>query len=210
MQLERRDPTPGPEDGQLGFTVDEMANIAEKVLREIGLISGFSRLVLVIGHGSTSLNNPHESAYDCGPAAARGGPNARALAQMLNDRRIRERLADRGIDVPAETYFVGGLHNTCNESLAFFDLDLMPASHRAEFESVQRDCEDAVTATLTSVAAGSSRPRCRCPSPGRDSTSSDGRKTSRRCGPNAATPRTPSASSAGADARGCSSIAAPS
>lgn len=144
LQLERRDPTPGPEDGQLGFTVDEMANIAEKVLREIGLISGFSRLVLVIGHGSTSLNNPHESAHDCGACGgARGGPNARALAQMLNDRRIRERLAERGIDVPAETHFVGGLHNTSNESLAFFDLDLVPASRRAEFESVRRDCEDA-------------------------------------------------------------------
>ena len=62
---------------------------------------------------------------------------------MLNDRRIRERLAERGIDVPAETHFVGGIHNTSNESLAFFDLDLVPASHRAEFESVRRDCEDA-------------------------------------------------------------------
>ena len=29
--------------------------------------------------------------------------------------------------------FVGGLHNTCNEYVKFFDIDRVPASHRAEF-----------------------------------------------------------------------------
>jgi uncharacterized protein YbcC (UPF0753/DUF2309 family) len=144
LQLERQSSTPGPEDGRLGFTVEEMTDIGEKVLREIGLTSGFSRLVLVIGHGSTSLNNPHESAHDCGACGgARGGPNARALAQMLNDRRIRDRLAGRGIAIPAETHFVGGMHNTSNETLPFYDLDLLPESHRPEFEAVRRICEDA-------------------------------------------------------------------
>ena len=66
LQLERTDGAPGPETGHLGYTVDEMTKIAEKVLRELGMTSGFSRLVFVFGHGSTSLNNPHESAHDCG------------------------------------------------------------------------------------------------------------------------------------------------
>lgn len=139
LQLERTLATPGPENGQLGFTVDEMAGIAEKVLRELGMTSVFSRLVFVFGHGSTSLNNPHESAHDCGACGgARGGPNARALAQMLNDGRVRERLARHGLSVPAETFFVGGMHNTSNETLAFYDLDLLPDSHRSEFESIQQ------------------------------------------------------------------------
>ena len=139
LQLERTLATPGPETGQLGFTVDEMAGIAEKVLRELGMTSVFSRLVFVFGHGSTSLNNPHESAHDCGACGgARGGPNARALAQMLNDERVRERLARNGLSVPAETFFVGGMHNTSNETLAFYDLDLLPESHRSEFESIQQ------------------------------------------------------------------------
>jgi uncharacterized protein YbcC (UPF0753/DUF2309 family) len=144
LQLERTEATPGPEDGHVGFTLDEMTGIAEKVLRETGLAWGLSRLVLIIGHGSTSMNNPHESAHDCGACGgARGGPNARALAQILNDRRVRDRLGEKGMSVPPETVFVGGMHNTSSEAVTFYDLDLLPESHREEFESVQSVVERA-------------------------------------------------------------------
>jgi uncharacterized protein YbcC (UPF0753/DUF2309 family) len=113
LRLERGESAPGPHDGQIGFTLDEMADIGERVLRDIGLTARFAPLVLVFGHGSTSLNNPHESAHDCGACGgARGGPNGRALAQMLNDPRVRERLEQRGLRLPADTFFIGGMHNT--------------------------------------------------------------------------------------------------
>jgi uncharacterized protein YbcC (UPF0753/DUF2309 family) len=144
LQLERTDPDPTPDGRHRGFTLGEMADIAEKVLREIGLTSGFARLVLVLGHGSTSLNNPHESAHDCGACGgARGGPNGRALAQILNDRRVREQLSERGIKIPDHAAFVGGMHNTSNESVTFYDVDLVPESHQADFEAVQADLERA-------------------------------------------------------------------
>ena len=144
LQLERSQPTPGPEDGQLGFTVDEMTAIVERLLRDVGLTSNYARLVVVAGHGSTSLNNPHKSAYDCGACGGgAGGPNARALAQMANDPRVRGRLQDRGLVLPPETVFVGALHNTCDDSLTFYDLDRLPRSHQAEFEQVQHAMEDA-------------------------------------------------------------------
>src|SRR5262249_34501936 len=144
LQLERTQPEALADGAHLGLTRDEMTDIAEKVLREIGLTSGFARLVLVIGHGSTSMNNPHESAHDCGACGgARGGPNARALAQILNDERVREALGSRGLVVPAQTFFVGGMHNTSNESVTYYDLDLVPESHQKEFATVRLDVDSA-------------------------------------------------------------------
>jgi uncharacterized protein YbcC (UPF0753/DUF2309 family) len=144
LRMERDGPNPGTEKGQIGFSLDEMTDIADRVLRDTGLTSGFCRLVLIFGHGSTSLNNPHESAHDCGACGgSRGGPNARALAHILNDLRVRERLKARGLILPPETQFVGGMHNTSSEAITFYDLDRLPESHRAEFDHVRALVEQA-------------------------------------------------------------------
>jgi uncharacterized protein YbcC (UPF0753/DUF2309 family) len=144
LQVERTCPTAGTEPGQIGYTVEEMAAIVERVLRDIGLTSGFARLVVITGHGSSSLNNPHESAHDCGACGGgRGGPNARAFARMANDPRIRDQLAARGLTVPHETVFVGAYHNTCDESLAFFDLDRLPPSHQIDFAAARQVLDEA-------------------------------------------------------------------
>ncbi len=132
--------------GALGFSLEEMTDIGERVLRDIGLTTNFAPLVLVLGHGSTSLNNPHESAHDCGACGgSRGGPNARALAQILNDRRIRERLQQRGLRIPTQTIFLGGMCNTSSEAITFEDCDLLPLSHQQEFSEVcsllERACD---------------------------------------------------------------------
>ncbi len=131
---------PGSENGHLGFTLEEMTTNAERLLRDIGLTHTFSRLVLAIGHGSFSLNNPHKSAYDCGACGGSpGAPNARTAALVLNDPRVRERLATRGIMIPSQTHFVGGFHNTCDDSVTLFDAGKVPPTHREEFERVRRE-----------------------------------------------------------------------
>jgi uncharacterized protein len=128
------DPLPHQNGRSFGFSVVEMAAIVEKVLREIGLTTGFAPLVFVFGHGSSSLNNPHESAYNCGACGGqRGGPNARAFAQMANDPRVREILSHRGLSIPPQTFFIGGYHNTCDDSLSFFDVQKIPRFRRDSF-----------------------------------------------------------------------------
>lgn len=145
LRIERSAPSAGPEDEAIGFSLTEMAAYSERFLRDIGLISGFARLVFFMGHGSFCLNNPHKSAYDCGACSGSGGgPNGRALAAMLNDTRVREILAGHGVVIPRETCFLGGQHNTCNDSIEFFDLDLLPHSHSADFDSARKTLEQAL------------------------------------------------------------------
>lgn len=143
LRLERKSETAGPTGDQIGFSVDEMATIGERLLQDIGLTSGFARIVLFLGHGSFCLNNPHKSCYDCGACSGNAGaPNARALAAMLNDRRVREILRGRHLDIPDEVHFIGGLHNTCNDTLIYFDLDLLPESHQADFEFAKEQLDE--------------------------------------------------------------------
>ncbi len=144
LKLERKAQSPGPKDDHIGFSLEEMANIGERMLRDMGLTTGFARLVLIFGHGSFCLNNPHKSAYDCGACTGSpGGPNGRALAAILNDERVREILAKRGLSIPHATRFLGGLHNTATETVVFSDLDLLPESHLADFEVANQILEDA-------------------------------------------------------------------
>ncbi|MBL8815383.1 MAG: DUF2309 domain-containing protein [Planctomyces sp.] len=130
LRLERSEnETPGTDEDQIGFTLAEMCTMAERALRDIGLTHSFARLVIFLGHGSSCMNNPHESAYHCGACSGSpGGPNARALAAMLNDVRVRRILKERGLSIPEETHFIGGLHNTATEEITFYDLELLPTN----------------------------------------------------------------------------------
>jgi uncharacterized protein len=134
LQLNREDAAP-PIGRHSGFTVREMADIVRRVLEDIGIRDRLSPLVLVIGHGSISLNNPHESAHDCGACGGgRGGPNARAFSQMANDPGVRQLLAAEGLFIDATTWFVGAQRNTCDNAVTFFDEDLIPADCQPLFE----------------------------------------------------------------------------
>ncbi len=107
---------------QVGFTIEEMAQRVEGLLRSIGLVKDFAPFVYVIGHGSSSVNNPHYSAYDCGACSGRpGSVNARVVCFMANHPEVRAILKSRGIEIPNETQFIGGLHDTTRDELGFFD-----------------------------------------------------------------------------------------
>lgn len=156
LRLERIAPRPGSQEEQLGYSIEEMAVIVEGGLKAIGLSRSelFSPLVVICGHGSASLNNPHKAAYDCGACGGgRGGPNARAFAQMANDPRVRRILADRQFMIPENSSFIGCYHNTCDDSVTWYDLDGLPSSQRKLFAKVEKQFNQA--------RAGSAHERCR-------------------------------------------------
>jgi uncharacterized protein YbcC (UPF0753/DUF2309 family) len=116
----------------------QQTDLAEKVLRAMGLRDGFARIVLLTGHGSQSANNPHAAGLDCGACCGQTGEvNARALAGLLNHKGVRALLAVRGTPIPDDTLFIAGLHNTTTDEVALFDADIAPASHQQELAHLQ-------------------------------------------------------------------------
>ncbi|MEK0440140.1 MAG: hypothetical protein RLZZ504_1056 [Bacteroidota bacterium] len=107
---------------QVGFTKVEMTDRVEAQLKSIGLVNHFAPLVYMVSHGSSSVNNPHFSAYDCGACSGRpGSVNARVICEMANDVEVRANLRERGITIPDSTRFVGALHDTSRDEIVFYD-----------------------------------------------------------------------------------------
>ncbi|NMM11685.1 MAG: DUF2309 domain-containing protein [Polaromonas sp.] len=121
-----------------GLNVDAKISVAAKVLHAMGLDRKLAPLVLLVGHGSQSINNAHAAALDCGACCGQTGEvNARSLALLLNEAAVRQGLQGQGIAVPQETVFVAALHNTTTDEIEGFDLDLLPPAARARWDRLQ-------------------------------------------------------------------------
>ena len=155
VAITSRDDSPAtPENPRAGFTDEEQAERVLGFLRTIGLQREFAPLVVMMGHGSGSQNNPHLAAYDCGACSGRhGGPNARAFAAMANRPEVRALLQARGCNIPADSWFLGAEHNTCDEHISWYDLEQLPAERAAAFSQLQQD--------LAVAALGSAHERAR-------------------------------------------------
>jgi uncharacterized protein len=111
---------------QIGFTIEEMTNRVQGLLNGIGLLDNFADIIYVVAHGSSSANNPHHGAHDCGACSGRpGSVNSRVFAFMANHIEVRKSLKDRGIEIPVSTQFVGALHDTAADEIEFYDLSVL-------------------------------------------------------------------------------------
>jgi len=130
---------PAAVDGRdTGFTTTDRLDMAEAVLGAMSMRTGFARLVVLAGHGATTVNNPHATGLDCGACGGHTGEaNARVAATLLNDPGVRAGLVERGISVPDDTRFLACLHDTTTDEMAVFDTDGLPPGHEADLEQLQ-------------------------------------------------------------------------
>jgi uncharacterized protein len=121
-----------------GLSEAQRLAMAEAVLKAMSMTGGFARLVLLAGHGSTTVNNPHASGLDCGACGGHTGEaNARVAAAVLNDPGVRTGLRARHIVIPDDTWFLAALHDTTTDEVKVFDEASAPASHRAEIAGLK-------------------------------------------------------------------------
>ncbi len=127
LVFEHKDESSHHQDLVIGFTTEELAQRLFSTLNSMGLTKAFAKVIFVFGHGSSSVNNPHFAAYDCGACSGKpGNVNARVFATMANNQDVRARVKDMGIAIPDDSIFVGGYHDTATDRIEFFDLDRLP------------------------------------------------------------------------------------
>lgn len=108
---------------QVGYTLEEMTDVVEGILKGIGLTKDFAPIVYMVAHGSSSANNPHHGAHDCGACSGRpGAVNARVFAFMANHSKVRSLLESKGISIPSNTWFVGAMHDTASDEIEYYDI----------------------------------------------------------------------------------------
>lgn len=116
---------------QIGYTIEEMAARGEGFLRGIGLVKNFASIVYLVSHGSSSANNPHHGAHDCGACSGRpGATNARTQAYILNHKKVRVILAAKGILIPETTQFMGSMHDTAADVMGYYDEEVLSEENK--------------------------------------------------------------------------------
>ncbi len=127
-----------------GFTIEEQATFIENGLRTMGLTENLGRFVVLCGHGGNADNNPYFAALHCGACGGRpGDPNARAFAAMGNHPEVRGVLAKRGLDIPSDTWFLGGRHDTNSDRVELYDVEDVPESHHDDLRTLRRGLAEA-------------------------------------------------------------------
>ena len=156
FKLVRTSDERSPDGMWLGYTCEELADRVQDLFRSVGAQPPWPELVVLFGHGASSVNNPYFAAYNCGACSGRSGaPNARAFAKAANRPDVRAVLAARGLVIPDSTWFIGALYDTTRDEATYYDYDVakMPARFAESFAALRRIVEK--------TAARNAAERCR-------------------------------------------------
>ncbi len=127
-----------------GIPESDRVDHAARILGAMSMTSNFARLVLLAGHGSTTVNNPHATGLDCGACAGQTGEaSARVVVALLNQPAVRRGLRERGITIPDDTWFLAGLHDTATDDIRLYDTDDVPKALTQDLTQLRQWLEQA-------------------------------------------------------------------
>ncbi|MBL1273670.1 MAG: DUF2309 domain-containing protein [Oceanospirillales bacterium] len=116
----------------------EKVKLVAGFLQGMSLTGDFAPLLVFVGHGTQTDNNPNHAGLACGACGGQsGGVNARLAAALFNDPQVREGLAEEGIHIPDETLAVAAEHCTVTDEVTLFDQEPVPDSHKALLSELQ-------------------------------------------------------------------------
>ena len=124
------------------IAIEEKTAIVKSAFNLLGW-KDFADIVVFVGHGSHSKNNPFASSLDCGACAASPGRhNARMLARLANEKAVRDKLKSDGIAIPDQTLFIGAEHNTTTDEILLFDTHV-PEDHSEKLDQLKTNLKQA-------------------------------------------------------------------
>jgi uncharacterized protein YbcC (UPF0753/DUF2309 family) len=131
-------------DLSVGIPMEQRVQLAKNALSAMSLTENFAPFVLIVGHGSTSVNNPHATGLDCGACGGHSGEaNAKVAAAVLNDKEVRKQLVASNIRIPEDTVFLACLHDTTTDEVSIYNEQEVSPSQAEAFGDLKRSLVNA-------------------------------------------------------------------
>jgi len=128
----------------VGILIPQQIQMAKNALKAMSLADNFAKFVLIVGHGASTVNNPHATGYDCGACGGHSGEaNARVAAAVLNNLEVRNGLEKEGIHIPENTVFLACLHDTTTDELTIFNEYEVPTFMETDLTSLKQSLANA-------------------------------------------------------------------
>lgn len=132
----------------------EKAGLLASMLRGMSLTSHFAPLVVFVGHGSHTENNPNAAGLNCGACGGQsGGINAMLAAKLFNDPHVRAFLAEEGIRVPDYVRAIAAEHCTVTDEVTIAGVEQVPDTHLQRLMDLRKGFEAAASRARAERAA---------------------------------------------------------